>query len=431
MKLFKTVLLAAALQASTPALAQDADDLYRDARRALNRDNFAAAIAAFESLRSDFPDSRYVSDSYYWQAFAHERDGELEAAVDLIDRLVEEYPNAEILDDARALRVQVCSDLAQQGDNECAEVVSETVRTTDVLDEATRMAAINALINMHADRAIPIATQVASNRSYSAAVRRQALFVLADKAEEAGQADSIRDLLRTIALDETDAMDVRAQAVFWLSEIPGADTLAILGGMVEAASDSELRDRAIFAIAQLETEESMELLRRYALDESLDTGQRRRAIFWIASEGGEQAIPFLHELYSTVSDEALRQQVLFAMSEAGDRDSIDWLLERARDASESIELRKRALFWAADVGMSTGDLYTLYSDFDEPQLREHLIWLIAENGGEESVDSLIEIARNDPDVEMRTKAVFWLGESNLQRASDYLLELLELPPEAP
>lgn len=424
MKLIRTAFTILALTPLAVAWAQDADSLYRDGRRALNRGNFDAAIVAFRSLREEYPDSDYVGDSYYWQAFALERNGDLEQVVDLVDRLLEEYPQAEIADDARALRVQVCSALAQRGDTACAEVVSATVRNTNGLDETTRRAAVNALINMPAERAIPIASQVATNRTLSTGVRRQALFVLADKAEEADQESTVRELLRTIALDDTDDSEVRAQAVFWLSEIPGDETLAILSGIVEQSSDSRLRERAIFAIAQIEQPAAMALLQQYALDESLDTEQRKRAIFWIANEGEAQAIPFLQDLYVNLTDSELRQQVLFAVSEAGESDAIDWLLQRARDTGETLEVRKRALFWAADVGMSTSDLNTLYADFEDPELREHLIWLIAENGGDDSVDSLLNIANSDPDVAMRTKAIFWLGESDDPRATEYLLELL-------
>jgi len=424
MKPLKTLITMLALAPMTCALAQDAESLYRDGRRALNQRDFQDAAAAFQRLRDEYPESPYVGDSLYWHAFALERDGDLAEAVDLIDTLLETDPQAPIADDARALRVQVCSDLAQRGDDDCAAMVSATVRNTDELGEATRRAAVNALINMPAERAFPIASQVATNRSLSTGVRRQALFVLTDKAEEAGREADAREMLRTIALDETDDSEVRAQAVFWLSEIPGEETLAILSGIVRQASDSELADRAIFAIAQLGDATAMALLQQYALDASLDTEQRKRAIFWIANEGEAQAMPFLQELYSSLTDDELRQQVLFAVAEAGERNAVDWLLQRARDAGEPVEVRKRALFWAADAGMPTADLNALYASFDDPQLREHLIWLIADNGDDESVESLLDIATNDPDVAMRTKAVFWLGESDDPRATQFLLEVL-------
>ncbi len=88
-------------------------------------------------------------------------------------------------------------------------------------------------------------------------------------------------------------------------------------------------------------------------------------------------------------------------------------------------MRKQALFWAAEAGLSIGQLESLYEDFDDLALREHLIWLIADQGGEGSLESLLDIARNDPNPDMRAKAVFWIGDSEDPRAAEYLLELLE------
>jgi HEAT repeat protein len=403
------------------AVAQDASDAYDDARRALNRRDFDDAITAFQVLRRDFPGSEYVGESYYWEAFALERNGNLEQAVDVIDVLLSEYPDADSAGDGRALRVQLCADLARRGDRECAEAVSTTVRDPGQLDEATRMAAMNALINMRADRAVPIAEQVATNRAQPAAVRKQALFVLADKAD----ASRARDVLRAIALDTSDDREVRAQAVFWLSEVPGEETLDLLAEIADSTSDREFANRVIFAISQHDDPRSWEMLRNYARDDALDAELRKQAIFWIGDEGGADALPFLIELYSSITNVDLRRQILFAVSETGSPDAKPWLLERARDTTEALDVRRQALFWTAEVGITAEELTELYRSFDEPGFREHLIWLIAEEGGDDSVELLIEIARNDPDPDMRTKAIFWIGDSDDPRAAEYLLELLQ------
>ena len=42
----------------------------------------------------------------------------------------------------------------------------------------------------------------------------------------------------------------------------------------------------------------------------------------------------------------------------------------------------------------------------------------------ESVDALMDIARNDDDQELRENAIFWLGQSDDPRVADFLLELI-------
>lgn len=48
---------------------------YATAREALNGRRYEAAASAFATLRKDYPQSGYVPDSYYWQAFALYRQG--------------------------------------------------------------------------------------------------------------------------------------------------------------------------------------------------------------------------------------------------------------------------------------------------------------------------------------------------------------------
>lgn len=130
---------------------------------------------------------------------------------------------------------------------------------------------------------------------------------------------------------------------------------------------------------------------------------RKRAIFWIGDEGEQESLPFLTALFPSLANQELREQVLFAVSETDAAGATEWLLERARDEAELVDVRKRALFWAADVGLSVGELRGLYEGLDEPELREHAIWLIAEHGGADSLDTLLEIARSDPNAEMRRR----------------------------
>lgn len=415
------------------AQAQDAED-YREARRALNRQEFAAAVSAFRALRDDYPDSEYVDDAFYWEAFALERSDELETAVERIDTLLERAREASdrtaraFLGDARALRLRVCSELARRGDSECAADVSSAIRNPDALDDATRLAAVSALMNMPADRAVRIAGQVAANRAQPRPVRRQALFVLADKAGEAGAEQRAREVLRSIALDDDEAHELREQAVFWLSRVPGPETLAVLADLVGGEASAELKTRAVFAISQHGTQEALDLMHELARNADVPNEVRKQAVYWIAQEAGRDAFRFLTGLYSDIDNAELKRQVLVAVSEVDTDEATDWYFSIAENEAEPLELRKQALFWTREH-LSAEQLTTLYERFASAELREYLIWLIAERGGDGALDGLMDIARNDPNAEMRRRAVFWIGNSDDPRAEQFLLELLEQPAE--
>ena len=428
MTLSKMLLLAlmGAACAAGPAHAQSDADSYREARRALNRQEFNGAIVALRALRRDYPQSRYVPDSYYWEAFALERSGDQERALDVLDTLLREHPAAS-LDDARALRIQVCSELARRGNGDCAAQISSTVRDPNQLDDATRAAAVNALINMRPERAVPIATQLLANRNQSIAIRRQALFILADKADDSAVATQVRQTLLSTALDTTDELEVRTQAVFWLSEVEGEESIDALAQLLEVTGPKELTNAALFAVSEHESPRAGDLLRQFVMNDARDVELRKQAIFWIgerAEDGDAQALPFLMNLYGNVTNSELKQQVLFAVAETESPGASAWLLERANERGAPLEVRKQALFWASEAGLPVADLSSLYRSTTERELREHLIWLISEHDDDGSLDVLMEIARSDPDQAMREKAIFWIGDSEDPRADSFLLEIL-------
>ncbi len=422
-KIFAVALLALA-SAAALAQAPNDDEAYRDARRTLNRREFDAAINQFRELRTQYPASSHVGDSYYWEAFALERTGNLDNARQALDTQLREHPGAATSGDARSLRLQICSELARRGNGECAAEIAPAMRDPSQLDPELRVVAMNALINMRADRAIPIATQVLANRSQPGEVRRQALFVLADKAEEGNMEAQVRTTLLNTARDATDSLEIRKQAVFWLSELRGEDTLNALRELMTGADDPELRQSAIFAISQQDSPQAAALLREVAENTALDVELRKQAIFWLAEEHEERAVPFLTELYGKLTDTELKRQVLFAVAETEAESALGWLLERAADTREPIEVRKQALFWAAEAGLPVAELRALYGSTAEREMRDQLIWLISESDEPAALDGLIAIARTDPDPDMRQKAVFWIGESEDPRAEEFLLELL-------
>jgi HEAT repeat protein len=101
-----------------------------------------------------------------------------------------------------------------------------------------------------------------------------------------------------------------------------------------------------------------------------------------------------------------------------------WLLDIARNRSENIEIRKKALFWAGQGGASAEQLRSLYSTLPDSEMREQLIFVYSQRRDPAMVDMLLDIAKNDRDPELRKKAIFWLGQSHDPRVQQFLLDLI-------
>jgi HEAT repeat protein len=456
----------AAVDDSTPPVAwlrdDPADSLYRAAREALDRRDFRTAADLFAQVPSRFPKSGYAADSYYWQAFALYRLGgtpQLKAALRALDTQRTRYPKAATKGDANALESRIQGQLARQGDADAAaQVVSmadgaasppvppspptagvppvppvgqqppmpptppgdDTSCSDD--DDDTKLAALNALMQMDDEKARPILRRVLARRDAgSVCLRRKAVFLIAQES-----AEGTEDILLEAARNDPDR-EVREQAVFWLSQVGSDRAVGALDSILRTSKDPALQEKAIFALSQHESPRAVKAIRTYAERPDIPEELREKAIFWIGQSGGKDNEAYLRSLYGRLKEVELRKKVLFSVSQAGGADNMRWLLGVAGDKTQPLELRKQALFWAGQGDAPLGDFARLYSTMPERELREQIIFVYSQRDDSAAVDRLLEIARRDPDAELRKKALFWLGQSSDPRAAKALQEIIEQP----
>jgi HEAT repeat protein len=283
-----------------------------------------------------------------------------------------------------------------------------------------RLEALNALMQMDADRAIPILRDVLRRRDpCSVELRRKAVFLVSQKRDPETEAT-----LLAAARQDPDR-EVRAQAVFWLSQVNTERAVSALDSILTESDDRDVQEKAIFALSQHRSERAGEILRRYAERADRPDELKGRAIFWLGQHRSPQNQAFLRDLYPRLTSEELKERVIHAVSELRGQEAARWLLDLARNQNEPVEMRKKALFWAGqkrDVSMT--DLAGLYDSVGERELKEQLIFAYSQRREPEAVDKLMAIAQSDPDRELRKKAVFWLGQSKDPRAAEFLLRLI-------
>ena len=126
-----------------------------------------------------------------------------------------------------------------------------------------------------------------------------------------------------------------------------------------------------------------------------------------------------------MNDRDLKERVLFSVANQRGTDSGAWLIAIAMNERENIELRKQALFHAGNQrAASVSEITGLYDKVSDKEMKEQIIFVLAQNKAEASVDKLMDIARRDTDREMRSKAIFWLGQSRDPRVVKFLEELI-------
>ena len=417
------------------AEADPADSLYKAGREAINSGDFRRAAALFGEISAKYPRSQYAPDAPYWRAFAlykSGRDDDLREALKSLDTQRAKFPKATTIADAEELAIRVRGVLAQQGDVKSAEAVSRAaskntpcVRADDN-DADIRAAAMNALLQMDAESALPIIKQVLKKRDEcSVALREKAVFLLSQK-ETSETEDILIDVVRN-----DPSRSVREQAVFWMGQVNTEKAAAALEGIATSSPDMELREKAIFALGQQGSARGAALLRRVAESSDSPESLREQAIFQLGQRRSQENAEFLRGLFGRLGkgerNDDLKKKVLFSLSQMRGFGNDHWLLNIAIDTSQSEDMRGHALWTAGQAGIAGGELVSLYDRLKDAEVKEKLIWVLSESQDREATDKLIEIAQKDPDREMRKKALFWLGQKNDPRVQKLLMDILTKP----
>ena len=172
-------------------------------------------------------------------------------------------------------------------------------------------------------------------------------------------ADSINALqpLYTISKNASRPSSVRDAAIFWLSQEEDDRAVGMLEDILKTASDDAIADKAIFGLSQHRSGKGFAALRSYAENENQSDKVREKAIFWLGQGRGRgNSDDYLTGLYSRVRSSNLKDKIIFSVSQQKTDESGKWLLDLVGNRNESIENRKKALFWAGQGSASLSEL---------------------------------------------------------------------------
>jgi HEAT repeat protein len=459
----ETIPGAAALRGGVPkswAPADVADSLWKQGRNAISDEDWRAAQKLFARIHEDYPKSAYAADSYYWEAFALSRRGgtdNVRDAVSLLEKQIERFANASSVKngDSKSLLTRLQGTLARSGDASAAADISEragrasrssggsggsggtggsgggggsgsnrssrasTPPGCKSEEDDDRVEALNALLQMGSDDALPILKKVLARRDQcSEILRRKAVFLVSQK-----RGDEAADILVDAAKNDPDA-EVREQAVFWLSQVNSSKAIPLLEQILKSAPNEKMQDQALFALSQKPDDRAQQVLRDFAGREDASDHAREQAIFWLGQRVSEDNTKFLRDLFAKTTNRNMKDKIIFSISQTRGNDQ--WLLDQAVNTNNSMELRKNALFWAGQNGsLDMAKFGALYDKGSEMEFKKQVIFVLSQRGkSSEAIDKLIDIAKNEKDKELRKDAMFWLSQSHDPRVVKLLMDII-------
>jgi HEAT repeat protein len=231
--------------------------------------------------------------------------------------------------------------------------------------------------------------------------------------------------LVTIARDETETRTVRDQALSSLSRLESGSSLDALVAMTTSTSEAWLVRRAIQLIASSGDPRARQHLRAAAERTDLPEEARDAAIDGLAgSYATSRDAEYLRSLYDRVNTDRLRASIMTGVANIGGRASRDWIVGIAKDPNAPVAERRRAIQQADRLGMTAADLSGLYDGMEAGDVRATIISALASNGTRVATDKLISIARLDPLLANRRRAIQALGKFDDPRIKEALRDLI-------
>jgi HEAT repeat protein/TolA-binding protein len=418
-----------------------ADSLYRAARNALNNGDYGRAAKLFAEISKNYPRSAYQNDARYYEAVAHYRIGtteELKAAAKLLEPMTSTGSGGTMQyagnqrrgandSEIAALYARVNGALAQRGDREAAAKVEKAAAETggapcDQDDITVRTEALNVLSQMDPAAANPILRKVLDKKDEcSASLRRNAVFMLGRR----GDAEST-SLLLSVAKSDPNA-SVRSLAIGFLGGLPGDAGLNALEEMLRTEQDERIQRAVVRALVSSDNAKARSSMRALIDRKDAPLSLRVEAINSLNNDRATaDDAAYLRNLYSKADNDRLKEAIISAVSRMGGAENDQFVLNIARNANESSQLRGAALsrYFRSSTG-SVAELSKLYDSADNRNMRQQIINVLANRKEPESTDKLIDIVKNSTDSQLRMQAINALSRKNDPRTVQLLNDRLD------
>lgn len=459
------------------------DSLYSIGREALNRNDFSTAAAQFQRVWSKYPSSSYASDARYWQAFALSRLKEgaqkLRMALELLEKQQKLYPKSPVASQADELATRIRGYLASSGDAREAYNITKIASTNNGCgpDVDVRIAALSGLQNIQsADVVIATLRRLFEQQdSCSAPLRERALAILATR--------PIAEVESIVVLAAADPdIYIRRRAIPLLAQGSSEGAITAMAKLLADERNRATQAMLLSALAYNTNPRARVLLKEFIEQRNQNDALKENAIAsLITSACGTSVTPsstrrtmalgakprevngavleensaYLRELYSSVTSAGFREQIVEGLVRIGGARNTAWLLEIAADTTVAPDIRRTALYATGVIGngkIGTGkdqrtprnkqcyamdgqhatpvvpimSLVRLYNAISDSSIREQLLYAYARRAESqpEALEKLISIATNDPNIQLRQRAVFWLSQLKNPKIAEVLARIV-------
>ncbi len=154
---------------------------------------------------------------------------------------------------------------------------------------------------------------------------------------------------------------------------------------------------------------------------------RRQAIFWLGNARGHRGFEIVSRVVREDPSDKIREHAIFALTQNKDPRALEVVASVAHN-DRSPRVRGQALFWLAQrAGQKIAEsaINDAIANDPETEVKKKAVFALTQMPGGEGVPLLIQVVRTNRNPEVRKQAMFWLGQSKDDRALAFIEEVLK------
>jgi hypothetical protein len=228
--------------------------------------------------------------------------------------------------------------------------------------------------------------------------------------------------IRTFSIDCN--IDAGGLPLIYLTGANAGESVALLETFVRG-TDRRVANSAISAIGMhRDAAADAALDRLTAASQTEDV--RREAVFWLGNARGAHGFQSLQRILKTDPSERVRERAVFGLSQSKEAGAIPEIIRVAREDS-SAHVRGEALQWlarTAQARISEDAIRQAIDNDPETEVKKKAVFALTQIKDGDGVPLLIEVARTNRNAAVKKEAMQWLGRSKDPRAVKFFEDVL-------
>ncbi len=290
-------------------------------------------------------------------------------------------------------------------------------------DPKLRRSAIYSLSNIEDDKVFDLLLELAT-KADDPEVAKTALRALANQRNQ-----KAKDSISSLALSAKFPL-IRRDAIYLLGERKDDASIDRLISIYDTDADPDVKKHAIYALSRSANPRARQKLLDVARTNS-NEDTRLQAIQWLDDRADESFIDELAKLYQSDKSLKVRKQILYSLSQIASDGAryftpmaavsgpgsggVSVAEGRTSDSSARSKSREKA----AKL------LLQMYDSESDEAMKSQFLFAFSQSRSKEALQKLMQVAKNDPSIKIRTRAVTYLGQSRDPEAVKFLEDLLK------